>query len=257
MSEQKTISIFDLFKEVRTADLKDDAGRACQIGLKTLDYADNLKAIEAMDQARLDARRKFETLNLRALAVENLEGKSKDEFIEQILSLERPYAEDISDLAPGADDEGKEKSAVERWREKRSKDLDGMDEEVLRAMLVDRQIRTAVEIEAAQKFIDETLVRMVVDPATLEPLFSNDPTAPNFLGRLASQTRAQLLEHRQKLYAMAGEKQIRKVAADPVFLSSGESPSGPDGSPGETTVTSPTSPIMSSPSTQKGDGSTA
>lgn len=253
----KASSIFDLFKEVQTFEVKGPNDEVVlTVGLRSLDYAENTRLLKDMDKLRKVVREEMsENGSIESLR-EQAGTLKPDEQIQQILDLERPLAEENSDLAPGAKTEAKEGEAVkEKWEPRRRKELEALPKDELLELVIDRQAKLLTNSRILNEFVDASLVAMVVDPETKERLFSDDPEDENWIGHLAPQVRSQLMSFRGKFYADKGTKEIRKAAEDASFLPSGASDKKPEAdSPGETTETPQLSLTTSSRSTKSEDG---
>jgi len=254
--QRRPSTLFDLHKRLKIYEIS-DGDSTVRVGIRALDFTQNMKALETVEAARKQARIQYESEDRKALLGEATAQLSKKQVVEQIIGIERMNADNYSDLAPeqeGMDPEEAEKKAIERWETERQATLEAMDLKVLQGMLVERQTRSLVQIAAAQRFIEESLVRMIVDPETLEPMLSLEEKSPNYIGALMPETRSKLIEFRNEFLAGTGDKDIRAVAESDAFLRSGESRNTPTDSPGGTTEIQETSqpPLSSSTSSASG-----
>ena len=249
-------TLFDLHKRLRVYEIIDGEDTV-RIGIRALDFTQNMKALEAVEAARKDARLRYDSEDRKALLQEATTQLSKIQVVDQIIGIERMNADNYSDLAPMDDNltpEEKEKKAIERWETERRAALESAEVDILRAMLVERQTRSLIQIAAAQRFIEESLVRMVVDPETLEPMLSLNESSGNYIGALMPETREKLLGIRNEFLSGTSEKDIRKASEDTGFLPSGESPSMATASHWETMPTQENSQQGSSSSTSSASG---
>lgn len=146
-----------------------------------------------------------------------------------------------------ADDQ--EKKIVARWEQERRSWLQDQDEEMLRGLIVDRMVRNIINNRANDRMFEVSLARMVVDPDTMAPLFSDDPEAPNYVGRLVGVTRTLLQGVWADYTRTTSDKQLRQLAQSSAFLPPGASRNGQVDTPGATTVTPSDSRRESSSST--------
>ena len=271
---QTASKLFHLFKETESYDIIGPAKEKIPILFRNLDYGQNAILVREMDLLRSSIKHDLEADDLRAGLSDQAIRLTREKLMEAVLNLERPVVEEQVDLAPGADPDAveaakKEKEAAERWEGARKIELDEMADKDLRSLIVDRQTRLLVNSRLLGEFMNYSLVHMVLDPETREPMFTADafecpqcgkrsrdvsaatvlcceqPMAliENFIGRLAPQIRDQLVDFRREFTAPKDEQAIRKTAESNAFLPSGESPRKPGDSPGGTTET----PLISLP----------
>jgi hypothetical protein len=247
MSTNGSRKIFEMFRTTEPFDVTDPDGNVATVLFRALNWDQNNALIRRMEQAEMRIKAEMSQTGDRALIEDAAERMTVPDVMRAVLAMERPLADESSDLAPGADTEKKEKSAVEKWEENRQKELDEMGHPDLRALFVRRQESLFIRAKAAQEFMNDSLCFMVLDPDTKKPMFSMEPKnydgTPNkdFIGELMPEVRQQLLQGRADFLEKRGEKKVRKAAESGAFLSSGESPSPPADSPGETVETQPTS----------------
>lgn len=262
-------NLFDLFKEYETQTIKDDAGDEVSYAFRALDYTQHQSIIEQMDAARKEAKAKLDTQDTKDRLMEQIDEWKTDKIVDAIIDLERGTVEANADLAPGAEQPSEEerakaeKAAVEKWEAQRREELqkligpelpDGPPDVLLRKMLIERQIRALILVQTNARFLEDAVVKMVVDPETKEPMFSADPKDANHIGRLMPQTRDLIVEAWQKFINKTNEKRMRAAAKDPRFLQSGDSANKGVATPGETTETPSDSQPASLPSSPSADG---
>ena len=243
-SGSRKSKIFSLFRDVEPFELKGPDGEVVVVLFQALDWDKNNALIRRMEKSQVRIKAEMSETGDRVLIAESAERMTVPDIISTILAMERPLADESSDLAPGADTEAKEQSAVQKWEATRKKELEELDPEELRALFIRRQESLFVQARAAQEFMNDSLCYMTLDPETKAPLFSMHPEHDNYIGDLMPETRQKLLEGRAVFLQKRGEKSVRKAAESGAFLSSGESPSPPADSPGETTEI----PVTSQPS---------
>jgi hypothetical protein len=262
MSDTTKASLFDLFKELETYTVTDERGHSTTLAFRTLDYLEQLDVMEGLAGARQEARKRYDSEDSRAVLADEVDALGLDAVRDQLIAIERPTAEANVDLAPEVEDaetatEIKDAKAVEavkhakvlaKWEASRREDLGGMEESVLRKMLVERQVRTLIAIYVNTRFTEASLALMVVDPETQAPMLSTekflpDGTTPNprHIGRLSPKTRGKLVDLWTEFTTKRNEKALRETADRASFLASGELPNGATAIPGATTETPATS----------------
>lgn len=265
---QSASKIFDFFKETASYDVVGPGGEKLPVLFRTLDYGQNAALVKDMDLVRASIKQEMLADDLRGSLIDQAVRFTREKLVEAILDLERPLAEEQADLAPGAAPEAveaaeKEKEAVRKWEASRRSELDGLDDKDLRSRMVDRQTRLLLNGRLLGEFMNASLVYMVLDPESREPMFSFDvfycaqcgkrsrdlsttaqpccgqpmDPVPNFIGRLSTEIRDQLVDFRRQFTVRKDEKAIRRVADSPSFLPSGASPAPAAASPGATAET--------------------
>lgn len=279
--------IFDFFKETEVFQVAGPGGEKFPVLFRSLDYGQNAALVQEMDIIRSSIKHDLEADDLRAGLLDQAIRLTRESLYAAILNLERPLAVEQADLAPGADPGAvdaakKEAEAAAKWETMRQAELNDMDDKDLRTIVVDRQTRLLVNSRLLGEFMNSSLVHMVLNPETKQPLFSMDAMecqecghrmrelsattqvhceqpmeiVENFIGRLAPQIRDQLVDFRRQFTMRKDEKETRKVADAPVFLPSGGSPKEPDDSPGATIEIPSSSPRTSSSAMPNDLGST-
>lgn len=198
------------------------------------------------DQAREEV-----LLRAQALPTEGL--------IRLLLILETPLALDNADLIPRDEKlspEEQDKRAMEAYGEKRRPELEATSREDLVTLYVNTQTRVAIGAKAMQKYLDEQLCVIIVDPETRKPLLSNNPQAENWIGNLAEEVIAVIRQKREEFFTKLTDRDIRREAEDPDFLSSGRSRRRRRASRGRMAATSTSSPPPSSDSSAVASGMT-
>jgi hypothetical protein len=250
-------SLFDLFREFRIFELKDPErpeAPPTRIGFQKLSYAQNMKLLNQMNAAKTRIEKEYDASDLRKSLMDRIRPLTHDQLVANLVLVEKPTADQVTDLAPGATSPEKEAEALARWEAQRTGELRGMKRDVLLDMLFQRQVALLVQSRVLQEFVDTSLVLMVVNPDTRKPELSLDLEAETSIGNLMPEMRQQLIEFRSEFLEGIGEKAIRKAAETPAFLPSGASPNGPGASPGATIASPSTSPEMSLPSTPSATG---
>jgi hypothetical protein len=253
--------LFDLFRDREEFTVRNRAGEPVTVvALQALDWQQNAALVKVMEAARNRIRTEMEVNGERKQIEESVTPLKPDQIIDIIISIERPIATNVADLAPNGTSEEtevarkKEEEATKKWEEGRRAELKEADLGELREIVVRRQESLFVQARAVQDFINDSLSLMVIDAETGEFLFSMDETAKNYIGKAMPELRDQLLRFRTEFLAKRAEKPVRKAAEDPGFLSSGESPKADTDIPGETTETPRRSPRTRSVSTIGGAG---
>lgn len=243
--------IFDFFKE--TASFEITCGdEKIPVLFRTLDYGQNAMLAKEMDIIRVTMQHEKSSEDTKGLLMDQAIRLPPERLIEAIMNMERPIAQELADLAPGItpeEREEKEKEAAVKWDANRKAELEALSVKELRDIVIERQMRLLVQSRVLNEFMDQSLVAMVLDPETKEPMFSGDPESEDWIGHVAPEVRTQLMDFRREFTRKKDEKTIRTTAVEPAFLPSGESVSAPVDSPGETTETLSTSPATSPPST--------
>lgn len=124
---------------------------------------------------------------------------------------------------------------IAKWQKDRRAALLAMPQPELLTLLVDRNVRNMVRMQALNKFVEEELIIMVVDPKTRQPLMSDVKGAPNFIGHLQQETLTTLRELREAFLTPTTPTNQRAAATSGPFSSPGASPIAPGDSPGATT----------------------
>lgn len=260
-SRTNASKLFDLFRDREDfAVLDRDGHEVAVVTLQALDWQQNQALVKTMESARLRVRIEMEKNEERQRIEESVVQLTEAQLVEIIVSVERPLASSVADLAPnGLSEESqeakkKEEEAIKRWEESRTKELGSLSLAELRDIVVRRQESLLVQARAVQDYINESLCLMVIDPETGDSLFSLEETSADYIGRIMPELRTQLLKFREEFLAKRAEKPVRKAAEDPAFLASGESPKSDTDSPGATTETPRRSPRSRSVSTTVATG---
>lgn len=262
--------LFDLFRDRETFQVLDRDGnpamvdgQAATVTLRALDWQENSLVIKKMEYARMRVRIEMEKNGDRQMIADQLSQLNADQVADIVLGIERPIASNVADLAPNgvsgdtaeAEEQAKKKEeeAIKKWETDRRAELKAMELDELRELLVRRQESLFVNARAAQDYINEALVLMVIDENG-ESVFSADEKATNYIGAIMPELRNQLIKFREEFVNKRGEKQIRKAAETTGFLPSGESPKPDTDIPGATTETPRRSRRTPSPSTPVATG---
>lgn len=248
--------LFDLFRDREEFTVTNKAGEPVTVvAIQALDWQQNNALVKTMEAARLRVRAEMQQNGERKTIEDSVSQLNAEQLADVIIGIERPIATNTADLAPNGTSEEtvaaqkKEEEAIKKWEEARKKELGTMELDELRDVVVRRQESLFVQARAIQDYINDSLCQMVIDAESGDPLFSMDPEAKNYVGKVMPELRNQLLKFREDFLSKRAEKPIRKTAEDTAFLSSGESPSPATASPGETTETPRRSPRTRSAST--------
>jgi hypothetical protein len=233
-------TLFDLFKSYEDVTITDSQERSITVRLMSLESVQQERLAETLNREMLRARKELTVDEQAEMLKENLAKASDETLTMSIITMERPRAESLSDLAPNAKEAATpeerkqlEDDALKKWEEDRRKALSEESHASLVEIVFRRQLDQSITNRGITRWIDYALVEMVRDPATGARLLSSDPGAPNFVGKLDADTRRELEAARQKFTDSRRPKAIREVAKKDDFLSSGESPKKEDASPGE------------------------
>lgn len=244
MSRTDASKLFDLFKDREEFTVTNkDGDPITVVAIQALDWQQNNALVKTMEAARLRVRAEMTTNNERKTIEDSVSALNTEQLVDVIIGIERPIASNTADLAPNGTSEEtaaakkKEEEAISKWETARKAELESMELDELREIVVRRQESLFVQARAVQDYINDSLCQMVIDADSGEFLFSMDPKADNYIGRIMPELRNQLLKFREEFLAKRAEKTVRKSAEDPAFLSSGESPKADTDSPGETTET--------------------
>jgi hypothetical protein len=255
------VDIFSMFRQYRDFSITDNDGNTFGFVMKTMSFKETQAMLDGIQQAQLEARKKYDTEEMRGEYRHQTKGVKRERIIEDIISAEKPVVQSVADLAPTVtDDERKrveqEEAAVNKWEAERREELGPLDDDALVNILIDRRIADMISMGGNLAFMDQNIAAMVLDPDTRQPILSANKLHDNFIGHLTPQMRRELMTIWQNFVKEGNEKGIRKAAEDGSFLSSGDSEKSSENSPGETSSTPANSPESSSPSTPNASGST-
>lgn len=206
---------------------------AVRVKFRTLTYKENLDLLEYMETERRAAREKFDTPEYRRTLSDAFAESTKTQVIEWLVATEQPVVEGVTDLAPdtnGIPDEPetpetkakREAEALERWRATSKETYEGLELDDLRIRLVERRVRNFISGQATMAFVERSLVQMVMDPETRQPLLSLDPKSADYVGDLEADTRQELIARWNDMQKGLTEKDLRAAAESSDFLRSGE-----------------------------------
>ena len=275
-------SLFDLHREVKIVELKDDDGDVVKFGIKSPTHATHSYLLELLNTERAKAEKDAMEGGMRQNFLIGASQWAKDECIELILRMEYGNVEAEADLAPNADgaeltDEQKvaaekentakrqraeEAEAVKKRQERRKEQLVQQSEPELHGILADLQIRLAVLATATSKFMSAQLCAVIVEPEPpYKPLFELDPMIeddqgheiqnPKYIGHLQPTVFGLLNDERTKFFDEMSEKALRRQSQRGDFLPRGRRRNRVRGFRGAmelTPVTSPPPPSASSTS---------
>lgn len=207
---------------------------ATRVKFRTLTYKENLDLMEYMEAERRAAREKFDTPEYRRTLSDAFAETPKAQVIEWLVATEQPVVEGVTDLAPDTNGtpagepetpEAKEKreaEALEKWRASSKETYEGLELDDLKGRLVERRVRNFISGQATMAFVERSLVQMVVDPETRQPMLSLDPKSLDYVGDLEADTRQELINRWNDMQKGLTEKDLREAAESADFLRSGE-----------------------------------
>jgi len=232
------LSLFDLNREFKSYTITDTDGKSLEVCVRSVDHASNMRLLQLMDERRAEITIEMNEEKARAGLRLRINEQDSATILNQVIQLERPTVENNADLAPGDEDKSpeiREAEALMRWEDKRRAELVELEREALVELLFLRQTTLLSQAKLVDSFTDVQLEMMIVDPQTFQPMLSSDHKALNYVGKLQPATRNALMEVRQAFLNDITEKNIRKLADDGHFLSSGESPRKLESGPPTTT----------------------
>ena len=236
-----------------------------RVKFRTLTYKENLDLMEYMETERRLAREKFDTPEYRRTLSDAFAESAKPQIIEWLVSTEQPVVDGVTDLAPTTNGDEPETSeakakreaeALEKWRANSKETYETLELDDLKSRLVERRVRNFISGQATMAFVERSLVQMVIDPETRQPLLSLDRESADYVGDLEADTRAELINRWNDMQKGLTEKDLRAAAESADFLRSGESAKPLIESPSVTVEISTGSDGPSSPSTTSASGST-
>lgn len=183
----------------------------------------------------------------RHLVVARVNEVADDKVIDSIIESERGTVVTVTDLAPNASDEekekyDKEKEAEKKWEELRREELAGMDMQSQRDILLERAVNNLVTRDTYNDWLEQSVCEVVVDRETNQRIFTRSDSAKDLetythVDDISPELYDQLLEIWRGFMNEMSAKKIREAARSGDFLDSGESLSPDSDSPGETTET--------------------